>query len=147
MLWALVWIGVGIFGFTLAYDFWIEWLAPRLLSLSWVPGEPDLPPVAGEVNEPTPENYRRVILAGYLTGAIVLIIGILDASPVEPACLPYGNFIKIYGVAIMSLTTGLLWFSEGQEVVLPYHKGVRYTIGVTAIATTLYLNACGSGTL
>ena len=142
-----MWIGLGIFSLTLAYDFWSEWLGPRLLSRSWFPGEPDLPPVAGDVEEPTAENYWRVVLAGYFTGAVVLIIGLLDASSVEPACLPYANVVKTYGVGIISLATVFMWFTEGQHIVMPSHKGVRYTIGVLTVVIPMYMAACGSGVL
>lgn len=147
MLGPLVWIGFAVFSLTLAYDFWSEWLGPRLLSRSWVPGEPDLPPVAGDVDEPTPENYRRVILAGYFTGAAILIIGLLDASSVEPMCLPYSGVVKTYGVAVFSLTTVFMWFSEGQNIVIPYHKGIRYTFGVLTVIIPVYMAGCGSGML
>lgn len=147
MLEVFVWFGLAVFSLTLAYDFWSEWLGPRLLSRSWFPGEPDLPPVAGEVEEPTEENYWRVVLAGYFTGASLLIIGLLDASAVEPACLPYADVVKTYGVAVFSLATGFMWFSEGQHVVLPGHKGVRYTIGVLTVIIPTYIAACGSGVL
>lgn len=147
MLEVFVWLGLAVFSLTLAYDFWSEWLGPRLLSRSWFPGEPDLPPVAGEVEEPTEENYWRVVLAGYFTGASLLIIGLLDASAVEPACLPYAEVVKTYGVTVFSLATGFMWFSEGQHVVLPGHKGVRYTIGVLTVIIPTYMAACGSGVL
>ncbi len=147
MVGLLVWIGVSLFALTLGYDFWSEWLSPRLLSRSWFPWEPDLPPIAGEVDEPSPENYRRVVLAGYFTGTAFLIIGLLDASPVEPMCLPYANVVKTYGMAFFSLTTIFMWFSEGQNVVMPYHKGIRYTIGVLTVIIPVYMAGCGSGML
>jgi hypothetical protein len=147
MLGLLAWIGLGVFSLTLAYDFWNEWFGPRLLSQPWFPREPDLPPVAGDVDEPKSGNYRRVVLAGYFTGSGLLIIGLLDVSPVRPVCLPYADFVKTYVLAALSLATGFMWFSEGQNVVMPYHKGIRYTIGVIAVLLPVYMAACGSGVL
>lgn len=142
-----MWVGLAVFSFALAYDFWNELLGPRLLSRPWFPGEPDLPPVAGEGEEPTEENYWRVVLAGYATGALFVIIGLLDASAVEPACLPYAEVVRTYGVAILSIATGLMWFSEGQDIVMPGHKAFRYTLGVLTIIIPLYMAGCGSGVL
>jgi hypothetical protein len=147
MLGAVVWGGVGVFSLTLAYDFWIGWLGPRLLSQSWFPGEPNLPPVAGRDDESTSENHRRVVLAGYFTGTAILIIGLLDASSVEPMCLPYANVLNTYGIAVFSLTTVFMSFSEEQNIVMPYHKEVRYTIGVLTVIIPVYTSACGSGIL
>lgn len=147
MLSPFAWLGLGIFSSVLAYDFWSEWLSPRLLSQEWFPGEPDLPPVAGDIDEPTDKNYRRVILAGYITGGAVLIIGLLDASPIRPACIPYSGIVKTYGIGVLSLATGYMWFSEGQNITIPYHKGIRYTIGVITVIIPLYMAACGSGIL
>ena len=147
MLGVLEWIGLGVFSFTLAYDFWNEWLGPRLLSRGWFPGEPGLPPVAGDVDEPTPENYRRVVIAGYFTGTAILIIGLLDASPVEPMCLPYANVVKTYGIAVFSLTTVFMSFSESQNIVMPHHRGIKYAIGVSTVIITVYTSACGAGML
>ncbi|WP_226004115.1 hypothetical protein [Natrinema salinisoli] len=147
MLGLLAWLGIGIFSVALAYDFYTEWFAPRLLSQSWFPGEPDLPPVAGDVDDPGPEEYRRVILAAYLTGAAILFIGLLDAAPVSPMCLPYTNFINEYIVGILALVTGFMWYSDGQGVVIPYHSEIRYTIGVLTVVAPLYMSACGSGIL
>lgn len=149
MLTPLAWVGIVVFGFALSFDFWNEWLGPRLLSRSWFPGEPDLPAVGGDGNSdgPTKANYRHVILAGYFTGGALLIIGLLDASSIQPTCLPYSDIIKTYGIGALSLMTGFLWFSEGQNIVIPYHKGVRYTIGVVTILIPLYVAACGQGVL
>ncbi len=147
MIGVIVWVGLIVFSITLAYDFWSGVLGPRLLSQSWFPGEPDLPPVAGEGEEPTDENYWRVMLAGYAAGALLLIIGVLDAAPVEPACLPYANVVSTYGVSTLAIATGFMWFSEGQRVVIPGHKGVRYTLGVLTVIIPVYMAACGSGVL
>lgn len=147
MLGVLGWVGLSVFSLTLAYDLWGEWLGPRLLSRSWFPGEPDLPPVAGEAEDPSPENYSRVMLAGYLTGSAFLFIAALDVSPVEPACLPYANVVQTYGIPFGSLVAGFMWFSEGQNIVVPGHKGIRYSIGVLTAVTPVYMAACGSGVL
>ena len=147
MLGALLWVGVGVFALTLAFDFWSQWLGPRLLSREWFPGEPDLPPVAGDVDKPGPKEYAKVVLAGYLTGAAILYIALLDAAPVSPICLPYANFINEYVVGVLALTTGFMWYSDGQGVVIPYHSEVRYTIGVLAVIAPLYMRACGTGVL
>lgn len=147
MLTPLAWVGVAVFGLTLSFDVWNEWLGPRLLSRSWFPGEPDLPAVAGDTDEATEANHRHVILAGYFTGGAVLIIGLLDVSPIQPTCLPYADIVKTYGIGALSLTTGYMWFTEGQNVVIPYHKGVRYTIGVITVLIPMYMAACGRGIL
>lgn len=147
MLSFLSWIGLTIFALTLSFDFYREWLAPRLLSRSWFPGEPDLPPVAGEVDEAKPEDIDRVLLAGYIAGITIVFIGALDASPVNPDCLPHSNFIQVYLVKAFALTTGLMWYSEGQDVVIPYHSEIRYIIGLLTVALPLYSKACGTGVL
>lgn len=142
-----MWVGVGVFALTLAYDFWSEWLGPRLLSRSWFPGEPDLPPVAGDVDEPGPKEYAKVVLTGYLTGAAILYIALLDAAPASPMCPPYADFINKYVVSAMALTTAFMWYSDGQGVVMPYHSEVRYVIGVLTVVAPLYMSACGTGVL
>ena len=147
MLSPFVFIGLTIFLIAFSYDIWSEWLGPRLLSRSWFPGEPDLPPVGGEGDESTVENYRRVIFAGYFTGSIFLIIGVLDALPIKPPCLPYSDVIKTYGIGILSMVTSFMWYSEGQNLVIPGHKGIRYTIGLSTIIITLYMAGCGAGVL
>ncbi|WP_273836879.1 hypothetical protein [Halococcus sp. PRR34] len=128
-----------VFTGVLAFDFWHEWLGPRLLSREWFPGEPDLPPVAGDVDEPGPEEYAKVVLAAYLAGAAILYIALLDAAPASPMCLPYADFISEYVVGALALTTGFMWYSEGQGVVMPYHSEVRYTIGVLTVVAPLVL--------
>jgi hypothetical protein len=147
MLNFLAWAGLVTFALTLSYDVWSEWLGPRLLSRSWFPGEPDLPAVAGDVDEPAEENYQRVILAGYFTGGAILIVGLLDVSPIQPTCLPYADIIKTYGIGALSLVTGYMWFTEGQNITIPFHKGIRYTVGVITVIIPLYMAACGQGIL
>ena len=147
MLDALTWVGLTVFTSVLAFDFWHEWLGPRLLSREWFPGEPDLPPVAGDVDEPGPEEYAKVVLAAYLAGAAILYIALLDAAPASPMCLPYADFISEYVVGALALTTGFMWYSEGQGVVMPYHSEVRYTIGVLTVVAPLYMSTCGTGVL
>jgi len=147
MLNALTWVGLAVFLGALVFDFWHEWLSPRLLSREWFPGEPDLPPVAGDVDEPGPKEYTKVVLAAYLTGGAILYIALLDVSPVSPVCLPYANFINEYVVGTMALITGFMWYSDGQGVVIPYHSEVRYTIGVLTVVAPLYMGACGTGVL
>lgn len=142
-----MWVGLAVFLGALSFDFWHEWLGPRLLSRSWFPGEPSLPPVAGDVDDPGPDEYTKVVLAGYLTGAAILYIALLDAAPVSPVCLPYANFINKYVVGAMALITGFMWYSDGQGVVLPYHSEIRYTIGALTVLAPLYMSACGSGVL
>lgn len=143
----LLWIGVAIFSIVLAYDFWTEWLGPRLLSRSWFPGEPDLPPVAGDADDPGPEEYARVVLAAYYTGGAILFIALLDVAPASPMCLPYADFVNEYVVGVLALTTGFMWYSDGQGVVMPYHSEVRYIIGVLTVIAPLYMSACGTGVL
>lgn len=147
MLGLLSWIGLIVFSVALEYDFWSEWLGPRLLSRSWFPGEPDLPPVDGEGENPTTANYRRVVLASYGAGAAILLIAMLDALLVKPTFLPYANIVKTYGGSLFSLLTILMWFSEGQTIVLPYHKRIRYIFGVLTVIMPLYIATCGSGIL
>jgi hypothetical protein len=147
MLSFLSWIGLSIFGLALSFDFYREWLAPRLLSRSWFPGEPDLPPVAGEVNEPEPEDIDRVLLAGYAGVIMIVFIGSLDAAPVNPDCLPHSDFIQVYLVKALALTTGLMWYSEGKDVVISYHSEVRYIIGFITVVLPVYSKACGTGVL
>lgn len=141
----ITWFGLTVFLFTLGYDFWSEWLSPRLLSKKWYPREPDLPAVAGDISEPTEENYRNVVLAGYFTGGAFLLIGLLDVSDVQPRCLPYSDIVKTYGIGAMSLITGFMWFTEGQNIIIPYHKVVRYTIGSLTVIIPVYMAACGEG--
>lgn len=143
----LVVAGLLSFSLALGYDFYTEWLSPRLLSQSWFPGEPDLPPVAGDTDEPKPENYLKVVLAGYLTGSTVLFIILLDKHPENIACVSYTGFLNVYVVGVFGLITTFMWYSEGQNIVMPYHSEVRYSIGVSTIFLTLYLEACGSGIL
>jgi len=148
MLNFLTWIGLGVFVVALAYDFWSEWLGPRLLWRPWFPGEPDLPPVAGEVDEePDAAEKYRVILGAYFAGGGFLVIGLLDVAPVSPSCLPYSAVLKSYGVGFFSLVTVFMWFSEGNNVEMPFHGVVRYVIGVLVILIPLYMGACGAGVL
>ena len=148
MLGWVTWLGLAIFSLALSYDFISEWLSPRLLSKSWFPGEPDLPPVAGEGDggELTDES-DRVVLALYGLGVSFLFIGLLDASPMNPGCLPYESFIREYVVRLMGAVTVVMWYSEGQDIVIPYHSEVRYTIGLMTLVIPLYIAACGSGVL
>lgn len=144
---ALTEVGLAVFLGALLFDFWRGWLGPRLLSRDWFPGEPDLPTVAGDIDEPGPKEYAKVVLAVYLTGTAILYIALLDAAPVSPVCLPYADFINEYVVGGMALMTGLMWYSEGQGVVIPYHSEVRYMIGVLTVVAPLYMSACGTGVL
>ena len=143
----LAWAGLLVFSLALSYDFYTEWLAPRLLSRDWFPGEPDLPPVAGDIDEPTPEDYRRVVLVGYFTGVVILFIAALDAASIETVCFPYGDLLNKYVVGVLGLATGFMWYSDGQGVVMPYHSEVRYTLGVLTVVIQLYLETCGTGLL
>jgi hypothetical protein len=106
-----------------------------------------LPPVAGDVEDPGPEEYAKVVLAGYLTGSALLYIGLLDAAPVGPVCLPFADFINEYVVGALALTTGFMWYSEGQGVVMPYHSEVRYFLGTLTVLGPLYMSSCGTGVL
>lgn len=139
--------GLFVFVFPLSYDFYTEWLSPRLLSQPWFPGEPNLPPVAGEIDKPDPDDYFQVVLVGYFTGSAVLFIGLLDASPELVACLPYTEIISVYIVAIFALITTFMWYSEGKNVVIPYHSEIRYVFGTLTIVIPLYLHTCGFGIL
>lgn len=141
------WLGLAIFGLTLSYDFYSVWLSPRLLSRSWFPGEPDLPPVAGKSEEELTDETDRVVLALYGLAVSFLVIGALDASPVEPGCLPYEAFISTYVVRFMAGVTMLMWYSDGQDIVIPYHSEVRYTIGLLTLVIPSYMATCGSGML
>lgn len=143
----LTWVGIGAFGLALGSDFWSEWLAPRVRYRSWFPQEPNLPAAAGNAEPPSEENRFYVILAGYLAGGGFIIIGLLDASSIQPACFPYAEVARTYGVAAVSLCTGFMWFSEGQNVTMQYHKGIRYSIGSLGVLIPLYMSACGTGVL
>ncbi len=147
MVAVVLWAGIGVFTLALAGDFWTEWLGPRLLSRSWFPREPKLPPVAGDGEDPGPEEYTKVVLAGYFAGGGLLFIALLDAGPIQPICLPYAGFINEYVVGAMALITGFMWYSEGQGVVVPCHAEIRYSIGVLTVLAPLYMGACGTGVL
>lgn len=147
MLSLLSWIGLAVFAGALSLDFYREWLAPRLLSRPWFPGEPDLPPVAGEVEEADQEDVNQVLLATYVIGIAIFLIGLLDAAPVKPGCLPYSDFINSYLVSIFLAAAGILWYSDGRNVLIPFHAGIRFVIGIIAILIPLYSKACGSGVL
>lgn len=140
-------LGLGVFAVAFGLDFYKEWLSPRLLSRSWFPGEPDLPPVAGEVEETKSRDVDRVVLATYLTAVAFLFIGIIDASPVNPECLPYSGFINQYLVRMFGATTALMWYSEGKGIVISHHSEIRYTVGLLTLALPLYSKACGAGIL
>lgn len=147
MLTSLTWLALAAFSVVLAYDFWSEWLGPRLLSRSWFPGEPDYPTVAGEGDDPGPTEKWRVITAAYFTAAAFLFIVLFDASSARPACLPFADVLNEYVVGALALTTGFMWYSDGQGVVMPYHSEVRYIVGVLTVIVPLYNSACGSGIL
>lgn len=144
-LWA--WLALCAFTLVLAYDFWSEWLSPRLLWRSWFPGEPDFPPVAGDVDDPGPAEKWRVITAAYLTTAVFLFVALLDATAANPVCLPYADILNEYIIGVLALMTGFMWYSDGQGIEIPYHSEVRYTIGVLTVVVPLYMSACGSGVI
>ncbi len=142
-----IWFGLGLFAIGLSWDFYTNWLDPRLKSKNWFPREPDLPAVAGDVEADGLKGRDRVLLATYFPGIAILLIGTLDASSVNPACLPYSGFLNHYIVRAFGLTTGLMWYSEGQGIEIPYHGEIRYTLGILTVVIPLYIDACGKGVL
>jgi hypothetical protein len=144
----LGWLGISLLFIGLSYDFYTNWLDPRLRYRQWYPYEPDLPPVAGgiELSEEQ-RKHDRVLLALYLPGILLILLGVLDASSVQPKCLPAGDFFQSYGVAALSITSGLMWYSEGEDITIKYHSEIRYMLGLLAVLIHVYSKACGTGVL
>jgi len=136
----LLWLGIVSVALVLVYDFERNYLSPRISTYEWYPREPDLPPVAGE-KEGTETNSIKVLLVGYVTGISVLLIGLIDYSPVKPTCIPSLKYVS----SVLALTSGFMWYAETENVTIQYHGTIRYCLGGIGILAGLYLGICGEG--
>jgi len=138
----LLWAGIIAFSLVLVYDFGRNYLLPRLLSYEWFPGEPNLPPVAGE-KETSDSDVALAILFAYLLSISVFIIGVLDYSSARPECIPPLQYVA----SIFALASGFMWYTDSKNLSIQYHSEIRYLLGSLSIVIVLYLGACGEGLL
>ena len=143
----LPWAGVIVFAAALFYEFCVEWVSPRLLSIPQIPKEPNLPPIGGEEDKATNVRRFNIYVAAYTTGGILFVIAGLDAAPIEPACLPYTDFLNTYVSGTLAFTTAIIAYTNSGSESMRYASELQYIIASVTVILQLYIRACGAGIL